>query len=159
MDEAHCIAQWGHDFRPAFLNIGEARKTLGNPPVLALTATATREVVDEILQSLHADNPTFINLGAERDNLFLSVAPTVNNQAKLARIAAMLEDEPGTGIIYTASVRSANELFEHLTERGISVGPLPRQDEDSRAPAGSGGVHARRAQGHDRHQSLRARYR
>ncbi len=122
VDEAHCIAQWGHDFRPAFLNIGEARLTLGNPPVLALTATATRDVADEILQSLHAHNPTCINLGAERENLFLSVAPTVNNQAKLARIVTMLKDEPGTGIIYTASVRSANELFEHLTEAGFSVG-------------------------------------
>ena len=122
VDEAHTIAQWGHDFRPAFLAIGAARKTLGNPPVLALTATATEEVCREILASLHAEDATLINTGTERRNLFFSVHPTVNNPAKLARILAMLKEDHGTGIIYTASVRSANELFDFLTERGVSVG-------------------------------------
>ena len=124
VDEAHCISQWGHDFRPAYLNIGEARKTLGNPPVLALTATATEQVAKEILESLHANDALQVNAGSERENLFLSVHPTVNNDAKLARIAQLIEQEaPGaTGIIYTASVRSANELFDWLTEHGVSVG-------------------------------------
>ncbi len=109
VDEAHCIAQWGHDFRPAFLSIGEARKTLGNPPVLALTATATEAVVEEILHSLHAEDATIINNGTERENLFVSVHPTINQEAKLARVTSMIESEgpDATGIIYTASVRSA----------------------------------------------------
>ena len=122
VDEAHCISQWGHDFRPAYLMIGDARKALGNPPVLALTATATEQVVEEILSSLHAKDAKVVNAGTERDNLYFSVFPTVNTDAKLARVASLLNDEEGTGIIYTASVRSANELHDWLKEHGTSVG-------------------------------------
>jgi ATP-dependent DNA helicase RecQ len=122
VDEAHTIAQWGHDFRPAFLAIGEARRELGDPPVLALTATATDEVAREILASLHAEYATIVSTGTERQNLFFAVHPTVNQEAKLARIAAMLEKEHGSGIVYTASVRSANDLHSYLTERGHNAG-------------------------------------
>jgi ATP-dependent DNA helicase RecQ len=122
VDEAHTIAQWGHDFRPAFLAIGEARRTLGDPPVLALTATATEDVTGEILSSLHAEDAQIVSTGTERKNLFFAVHPTVNHEAKLARIAAMLEREQGSGVIYTASVRSANDLHAYLTERGHNVG-------------------------------------
>ena len=121
VDEAHTIVQWGHDFRPAFQAIGEARRRLGNPPVLALTATATEDVQNEIIQSLHMQDQVRVNTGTDRPNLFFSVHPTVNSEAKFARILSMLEHEQGTGIIYTASVRSADELYAFLTDRSISV--------------------------------------
>jgi ATP-dependent DNA helicase RecQ len=134
VDEAHCIPQWGHDFRPAYLNIGEARKVLGDPPVLALTATATQQVVDEILDNLRAQDATLINEGTERENLSLAVIPTVNIDAKLARIASMVAEEPGSGIIYTASVRGANDLHDWLHEREISVaryhGKMPTRERE-----------------------------
>jgi ATP-dependent DNA helicase RecQ len=134
VDEAHCIPQWGHDFRPAYLNIGDARKVLGDPPVLALTATATQQVVDEILDNLRAKDATVINEGTERENLSLAVIPTVNIDAKLARIASMVAEEPGSGIIYTASIRSANQLHDWLHEREISVaryhGRMPTRERE-----------------------------
>ena len=121
VDEAHTIVQWGHDFRPAFQAIGDARKRLGNPPVLALTATATEDVQNEIVQSLHMRKEVRINTGTDRQNLFFSVHPTVTNEAKFARILEMLEHEQGTGIIYTASVRSADELYAFLSDHGVSA--------------------------------------
>ncbi len=123
VDEAHTIPQWGHDFRPAFLGLGRARKKLGNPPVLALTATATPSVIAEILDQLNMRESRVINAGSERTNLALSVHQTLSNEEKLDRLTHMIAfEEEGCGIVYTASIASANELTDRLTEQGVSVG-------------------------------------
>jgi ATP-dependent DNA helicase RecQ len=116
VDEAHCISQWGHDFRPAYLFLGEALQHLGRPPVLALTATSTPEVTADIIRQLGLQDPLVINTGIERPNLFFEVFRTVNRVAKRTRLEELIRNEDGSGIIYTATVRTANELWEWLRE-------------------------------------------
>ena len=93
VDEGPLHLQWGHDFRPAYIELGRAREQLGNPPLLALTATATEAVVEEILHTLCAPEATVINNGSERTNLHLAVQPTVNLDAKYARLTELLAEE------------------------------------------------------------------
>ena len=121
VDEAHCIAQWGHDFRPAYLELGFAREKLGSPPVLALTATATTDVIRDIRDVLHMHDAETINGSVERPNLHLAVVPTVNLDAKMAKIGALLESEPGSGILYAASVHTVEELYTWLKEHEVPV--------------------------------------
>ena len=69
IDEAHCVSQWGHDFRPEYMRLGEARQKLGSPPCIALTATATEDVRDDIIRSIGLREPTIIVTGFDRPNL------------------------------------------------------------------------------------------
>jgi len=119
VDEAHCVSQWGHDFRPAYLTLQHAIQALGHPPVLALTATATPEVAADVIKQLGMNKAEIVNTGIERANLFFEVLPTVNSEAKRERIRQMLAGErEGTGLIYTATIRAANELWSWLREDG-----------------------------------------
>jgi ATP-dependent DNA helicase RecQ len=121
VDEAHCISQWGHDFRPAYLELRHAIATLGRPPVLALTATAPPELIDDIVGRLDMQNPLVVQTGIERENLQLKVQRTVNRQEKERALLDLLAAEPGSGIVYAATVRRVNELQMWLVDQGIKA--------------------------------------
>lgn len=112
IDEAHCISEWGHDFRPAYLSLGAAVKALGSPPVLALTATATREVTEDIEKQLDLGRFRIINTGIHRPNLRYEVVRVTNEAEKHQHLLRVLRENEGTGIIYAATVKTVEALFE-----------------------------------------------
>jgi ATP-dependent DNA helicase RecQ len=122
VDEAHCISQWGHDFRPAFLDIGPAIPALGKPAVLALTATATEDVARDIAQQLGIARDGIVHTASYRPNLALQVEQVAREEDKLARAIALVRGAQGTGLVYTATVKAAVAVHEALEQAGESVG-------------------------------------
>jgi ATP-dependent DNA helicase RecQ len=123
VDEAHCVSQWGHDFRPSYLAIRDAVRRLGDPPVLALTATATPEVADDILAQLGIEGALVVNYGIDRPNLIFEVVRTVNEEEKFERLMDLLrEPAGGTGIVYVPTVRQADDLHTRLRKAGVAAG-------------------------------------
>ena len=126
VDEAHCISQWGYDFRPSYLEIARIRKFLPHVPILALTATATPQVVDDICTKLtphplSSDSKhgfSVFRMSFERKNLAYLVKHSDNKYYDLIRL---LEHAPGSAIVYVRSRRHAREISEHLTEAGLSA--------------------------------------
>ena len=114
VDEAHCISQWGHDFRPDYARLGEFRQRLGNPPTIALTATATPTVREDILQLLALRNPRVFITGFARPNLHFEVTAAWNTSVKDEALLEFLQETPGAGIIYTSTRRGCDELAELL---------------------------------------------
>jgi len=143
IDEAHCISQWGHDFRPDYTRVGDIRKSLGSPTTIALTATATVEVQDDIAHQLGLQlvrgndrsekSPGDMQLfhqGIDRPNLSLEVEEVWDDDMKLDQIVSMRSENPGPGIVYFTLIRKLVEFSDRLLAMGIEHliyhGDLPR---------------------------------
>ncbi len=123
VDEAHCISQWGHDFRPDYLKIGRLRQELTNPPCLALTATATTRVQVDLCTRLSLRDPFKLVTGFRRPNLALSVRLCQSRQEKRATVERLVREQAqGTILVYCATRRAVEEVAEWLGQSQPSVG-------------------------------------
>lgn len=136
VDEAHCISQWGYDFRPSYLSISDIRKELPDTPILALTATATPEVIDDIQQRLHFREKCVYKMSFARNNLAYVVRHTSNKTSQLIHI---LNNVPGSAIVYVRSRKRTKEYAELLNTSGICAtfyhAGLDNQEKDQRQKA------------------------
>ena len=133
VDESHCISQWGYDFRPSYLAIADIRKQLPEVPILALTATATPEVVDDIQDKLMFRKKNVFRMSFERKNLNYIVRSTENKEGELLHILSHVE---GSAIVYVRNRDKTREIAKLLTEHGVSASfyhaGLDTRDKDKR---------------------------
>jgi ATP-dependent DNA helicase RecQ len=120
VDEAHCLSQWGHDFRPDYMRLQAAREALGNPPCIALTATATPDVRTDIRNHLGLNDPAEFVAGFARSNLAFRVVPVSGDQEKYQRVGDLIRRHQ-TGIIYCATRKSVDAVCENLELKHRSV--------------------------------------
>lgn len=118
VDESHCISQWGYDFRPSYMAIADVRELLPGVPVLALTATATPEVVDDIQEKLHFKEKNVFQKSFSRPNLAYIVR---EENDKLKMLRHILNSVPGSAVIYVRNRRQTKEISDHLLRHGFSV--------------------------------------
>jgi ATP-dependent DNA helicase RecQ len=132
VDEAHCISEWGHDFRPDYSRIGEFRELLGNPLTVALTATATHDVQEDIINKLHLgqDEIKIFHQGIERPNLRLEAVDVFDDKEKLREIISTLEKYNGSGIIYFSLIKTLERFSEILSDKGFKHGVYHGKLED-----------------------------
>src|SRR3954453_12051685 len=121
VDEAHCISGWGHDFRPDYLRLGAAAEAVGRPPVLALPATASPPVRQEIVARLAMRDPEVLVRGFDRPNLHLSVERFHEAKKKRRALLDRVAGSEPPGIVYVATRRLAEEIADELAERGIGA--------------------------------------
>jgi len=132
IDEAHCISEWGHDFRPDYTRVGDLRTWLGDPTTIALTATATPDVQVDIVRqlNLNENQVQHFHAGIDRPNLSLDVVPTWDDDMKLEQIAATRKNIDGSGIVYFTLIRTLTEFSDRLWDQKIPHliyhGDLPR---------------------------------
>jgi len=119
IDEAHCLSQWGHDFRPDYLSVAEVVRSLGTPTVLALTATAPPAVVEDVVRRLALKDMAVITTGAHRENLDLAVRHVDGDTGKQRALIEVLRQQRGSGIIYAATIRHVHEIVELLRGEGL----------------------------------------
>ncbi len=139
VDEAHCISEWGHNFRPDYLFLPRAVRDLGNPPVLALTATATPRVRQDILRSLKMRSPEVVVTSFNRPNLTYRVVPAKEKKHKLPRILDVIRSSPPPGIVYATTRKECEELAANLRRSGVDaaayhagMAPAKRSDVQER---------------------------
>jgi ATP-dependent DNA helicase RecQ len=119
VDEAHCISEWGHDFRPDYLKLGAVAEAVGRPPLLALTATAAPPVRAEIVERLGMRDPSLVVRGFDRPEIELSVERFHDAGAKRRALVERVVEEPKPGIVYAATRRLAEELAAELSAAGV----------------------------------------
>jgi ATP-dependent DNA helicase RecQ len=143
VDEAHCVSQWGHDFRPDYLRVGPAIEALGHPVVLALTATAAPRVREEIVEVLGMRDPNVVVKGFDRPNIRLAVErfhdAARKHRAVVERVVEASQAGRTPGIVYCATKRAAEELAEELREGGVRAayyhGGLSAREREARQQA------------------------
>ena len=121
VDEAHCISEWGHDFRPDYLKLGAVAESLGRPPILALTATASPPVREEIVARLGMRDPHVFVRGFDRPNIWLGVERFRDEEQKTRALVERVAAEPKPGIVYVATRKGAEACADLLHEAGVTA--------------------------------------
>jgi superfamily II DNA helicase RecQ len=124
IDEAHCLSEWGHDFRPDYLRLADVRTRLGSPPTMALTATATPRVARDIVHALGLRDPVMARTGFDRPNLFFEVVHVAGEAGKPRMLLAHLNDAGRLpAVVYCGRRKTCEEVAAHLLGAGISAAP------------------------------------